>query len=145
MVMVVVDIVEGEMKEKHLTWSGSMLREAEKANIHWSTLGGMRKARDKAKAREQRRYRRAKRGKVARRKAELGESGMRAIWEVRRPIALRRGKIRLKRAQVAEVSPMSHSTYVAIYAIVRLLRIESLQRIARKLYEKRVARISSAL
>ncbi|KAG1836177.1 hypothetical protein DFJ58DRAFT_847119 [Suillus subalutaceus] len=55
------------------------LREAEKANIHWSTLGGMRKARDKAKAREQRRYRRAKRGKVARRKAELGESGMRAI------------------------------------------------------------------
>ncbi|KAG1831443.1 hypothetical protein DFJ58DRAFT_848215 [Suillus subalutaceus] len=47
--------------------------EAEKANIHWSTLGGMRKAR------EQRRYRRAKRGKVAHRKAELGESGMRAI------------------------------------------------------------------
>ncbi|KAG1836130.1 hypothetical protein DFJ58DRAFT_847157 [Suillus subalutaceus] len=37
---------------------------------------GMRKARDKAKAREQRRYKCAKRGKVARRKAELGESDM---------------------------------------------------------------------
>jgi hypothetical protein len=37
-----------------------------------TTLGGMREARDKAKAREQRRYRRAS-------KAELGESGMRAI------------------------------------------------------------------
>jgi hypothetical protein len=44
-----------------------------------TTLGGMRKVRDKAKAREQRRYGRAKRGKVARQKAELGESGMRAI------------------------------------------------------------------
>jgi hypothetical protein len=44
-----------------------------------TTLGGMREARDKAKAWEQRRYRRAKRGKVACRKAELGESGMRAI------------------------------------------------------------------
>jgi hypothetical protein len=30
------------------------------------TLGGMREVRNKAKAREQRRYRRAKRGKVAR-------------------------------------------------------------------------------
>jgi hypothetical protein len=76
-------------------------------------------------------------------------------WEVRRPIALRRGKVRLKRAQVAELSPMSRmcrlcrarraniafialmsrcmhsivdSTYIAIQAIVRLLRIESLQR-----------------
>jgi hypothetical protein len=75
--------------------------------------------------------------------------------EVRRPIALRRGKVRLKRAQVAQVSPMSQkcrlcrarrvnvafivlvsrcmhgivdSTYNAICAIVRLLRIESLQR-----------------
>jgi hypothetical protein len=38
-----------------------------------TTLGGMRKAR------EQRRYRRAKHGNVARRKAELGESGMRVI------------------------------------------------------------------
>jgi hypothetical protein len=28
-------------------------------------------------------------------------------WEVRRPIALRRGKVRLKHAQVAQVSPMS--------------------------------------
>jgi hypothetical protein len=44
-----------------------------------TTLGGMREVRNKANAREQRRYRRAKRGKVARRKAELGESGMRAI------------------------------------------------------------------
>jgi hypothetical protein len=44
-----------------------------------TTLGGMHEARDQAKAREQRRYRRAKRGKVARQKAELGESGMRAI------------------------------------------------------------------
>jgi hypothetical protein len=77
-------------------------------------------------------------------------------WEVRRPIALRRGKVRLKRAQVAEVSPISRkcclcrarranvafialmsrcmhitvgSTYIAIYAIVRLLRIESLHRV----------------
>jgi hypothetical protein len=44
-----------------------------------TTLGGMHEARDKAKAREQRRYRRAKRGKVTHRKAELGESGMQAI------------------------------------------------------------------
>ena len=44
-----------------------------------TTLGGMREARNKAKAREQRRYRRAKRGKVACRKAELGESGVRVI------------------------------------------------------------------
>jgi hypothetical protein len=70
-------------------------------------------------------------------------------------MALRCGKVHLKRAQVAQVSPMSrkcrlccvrranvafialmsccmHSivdlTYSAIYAIVRLLRIESLQR-----------------
>jgi hypothetical protein len=77
------------------------------------------------------------------------------LQEVRRPMALRRGKVRLKRAQVAEVSPMSRkcrlgrahranvafialvsrcmhntvdSTYIAICAIVRLLRIESLQR-----------------
>jgi hypothetical protein len=77
------------------------------------------------------------------------------LQEVRRPIALRRGKVRLKRAQVAQVSPMSRkcrlsrarranvtfiaqvsrcmrssvdSTYIAIHAIVRLLRIESLQR-----------------
>ena len=76
-------------------------------------------------------------------------------WEVRRPIALRRGKVRLKRAQVAELSPMSRMcrlscarranvafialvsrcmrssvdlTYIAIHAIVRLLRIESLHR-----------------
>jgi hypothetical protein len=44
-----------------------------------TTLGGMREARDKAKAREQRRYRGVKCGKVARRKAKLSESGMRAI------------------------------------------------------------------
>jgi hypothetical protein len=44
-----------------------------------TTLGGMREACDKAKAREQRRYRCVKRGKVARCKAELGESGMRVI------------------------------------------------------------------
>jgi hypothetical protein len=77
------------------------------------------------------------------------------LQDVRRPIALRRGKVRLKRAQVAQVSPMLRkcclccarcanvafiaqvsccmhnivdSTYSAIYAIVRLLRIESLQR-----------------
>jgi hypothetical protein len=75
------------------------------------------------------------------------------LQEVRRPIALRHGKIRLKHAEVAEVSPMSRkcrpsrarraniafialvsrcmrgivdSTYNAIYAFVRLLRIESL-------------------
>jgi hypothetical protein len=75
------------------------------------------------------------------------------LWEVRRYRALRRGKVRLRRAQVAQVSPMSrlcrlcranvafialvsrcmHSivdlTYIAIWAIVRLLRNESLQRI----------------
>jgi hypothetical protein len=71
------------------------------------------------------------------------------LQEVRRPIALRRGKVRLKRAQVAQVSPMSRKcranvafialvsccmrsivdlTYIAICAIVRLLRIESVQR-----------------
>jgi hypothetical protein len=77
------------------------------------------------------------------------------LQEVRRPIALRRGKVRLKRAQVAEVSPISRkcrlcrarraniafiaqvsrcmhsmvdSTYNAICAFVRLLRIESLHR-----------------
>jgi hypothetical protein len=33
-------------------------------------------------------------------------------WEVRRPIALRRGKVCLKRAQVAQVSPMSHERRV---------------------------------
>jgi hypothetical protein len=48
-----------------------------------TTLGGMCEARDKAKAWEQRRYRRAKRGKVVRRKAELGESDMRAIARLR--------------------------------------------------------------
>jgi hypothetical protein len=37
-----------------------------------TTLGGTREARDKAKAREQRRYRRAKRGKVARQKSGTG-------------------------------------------------------------------------
>jgi hypothetical protein len=79
-------------------------------------------------------------------------------WEVRRPMALRRGKIRLKCAQVAQVSPMSRkcrlcracranvafiaqvsrcmhntvdSTYNAICAFVRLLRIKSLQRRSR--------------
>jgi hypothetical protein len=81
-------------------------------------------------------------------------------WEVRRPIALRRGKVAPKArgsvAYVAEVSPMSRkcrlcctrraniafiaqvsrcmhsmvdSTYSAICAIVRLLRIESLHRV----------------
>jgi hypothetical protein len=77
------------------------------------------------------------------------------LWEVRRHRALRRGKVRLRRTQVAQVSPMSclcrlcrarranvafitlvsrcmHSTidltYIAIWAIVRLLRIESLHR-----------------
>jgi hypothetical protein len=59
-------------------------------------------------------------------------------WEVRRPMALRRGKVRLKRAQVAYVARVARtlrfmhntvdSTYIAICAIVRLLRIESLQR-----------------
>jgi hypothetical protein len=43
-------------------------------------------------------------------------------WEVRRPIALRRGKIHLKRAQVVQVSPMSrtsreHRVYRAIVAL----------------------------
>jgi hypothetical protein len=79
-------------------------------------------------------------------------------WEVRHPIVLRRGKIRLKRTQVVQVSPMSHLcrlsrarhvnvafiaqvsrcmhspvgiTYIAIWAIVRLLRIESLHHISR--------------
>jgi hypothetical protein len=53
-------------------------------------------------------------------------------WEVRRPMALRHGKIRLKCAQVEQVSRCMHdtvdSTYIAICAIVRLLRIESLHR-----------------
>jgi hypothetical protein len=30
-------------------------------------------------------------------------------WEVRRPMVLRRRKVRLKRAQVAQVSPMSRA------------------------------------
>jgi hypothetical protein len=40
-------------------------------------------------------------------------------WEVRRPIALRCGKVRLKRAQVAQVSPMSreHRVYRASVAL----------------------------
>jgi hypothetical protein len=76
------------------------------------------------------------------------------LWEVRCHKALRRGKMRLRRAQVAQVSPMlrlcrlcrAHRvnvvfiaqvlrcmrsivdlTYIAIWAIVRLLRNESLQ------------------
>ena len=75
------------------------------------------------------------------------------LQEVRRHKALRRGKIRLRRAQVAQVSPMSclchlsranvafialvsrcmrgtvELTYIAIWAIVRLPRIESLHRV----------------
>jgi hypothetical protein len=39
-----------------------------------TTLGGMREARNKAKGAGTRRYRGAKRGKVARCKAEVGES-----------------------------------------------------------------------
>jgi hypothetical protein len=60
------------------------------------------------------------------------------LWEVRCPMALRRGKIHLRCTQVAQVLPMSRcmrstvdSTYIAIHAIVRLLRIESLQRAQR--------------
>jgi hypothetical protein len=51
-----------------------------------TTLGGMCEACNKAKAREQRLYRRAKCRKVAHWKAELGESGMRAIVRLRKTL-----------------------------------------------------------
>jgi hypothetical protein len=63
-------------------------------------------------------------------------------WEVRRPIALRRGKIRLKRAQVAEVSPMSRLCRLCRVCVAYVAFASPMSRASR---ERRVYRASVAL